>query len=166
MTTPPSPDAGKKLPAGYKLQNYRIVSVLGEGGFGITYLAEDEVLHQKVAIKEYFPAALAHREAKGSALSIGGGETAKYFQWGLDRFVTEARILAKVSHPNIVRVLNFAQLNNTGYMVMPYEEGEPLDKWVRRFDGQGVPAKEVIALIDPSPRHSPSCTRWASSTGT
>ncbi len=142
-------EGGKLLPKGYRIQNYRITGVLGEGGFGITYLAEDEVLHSQVAIKEYFPTSLATRGQTNSQISVGKGDSERYFAWGLDRFISEARILAKIDHPNIVRVLNFARLNGTGYMVMPYEKGTPLDAWVRRFDGDRLPPDTVMALIGP-----------------
>ncbi|MEO1542588.1 MAG: serine/threonine-protein kinase [Pseudomonadota bacterium] len=138
-----------KLPVGYKLQNYRILDVLGEGGFGITYLAQDEVLEQRVAIKEYFPGSLTNRNHDTQAVQTVNAEAQNIFQWGLDRFLTEARILAQLNHPNIVRVLYFTSLNNTGYMVMQYEEGEPLDKWVKRYPDNRMPQAEVIALLDP-----------------
>lgn len=144
-----STDATHRLPVGYKLQNYRILSVLGEGGFGITYLAQDEVLEQKVAIKEYFPASLTSRNNQTQAVQASNTDSAKIFQWGLDRFLTEARILAQLSHPHIVRVLYFTSLNNTGYMVMQYEEGEPLDKWVKRYPDSQLPQADVLALLDP-----------------
>lgn len=152
MTTPDQRHDGNKLPAGYKLHNYRILGVLGEGGFGITYLAEDEMLHQKVAIKEYFPTTLATRDATTAKLHTAGGDAGKYFKWGLDRFISEARIMAKIDHPNIVRVFNFATMNDTGYMVMPYEDGEPLDRWVKQFSGQKVPPDTVISLLEPITR--------------
>lgn len=138
-----------KLPVGYKLQNYRILDVLGEGGFGITYLAQDEVLEQKVAIKEYFPASLTGRDQQTLAVHALNDNSAKIFQWGLDRFLSEARILAQLSHPNIVRVLYFTSLNNTGYMVMQYEEGEPLDKWIKHFPDNRLPKSELVRLIEP-----------------
>ena len=152
MTPPQSRNDGKTLPVGYKLHNYRILGVLGAGGFGITYLAEDEMLHQKVAIKEYFPASLATRDATTAQLHTSGGEAGKYFKWGLDRFISEARIMARIDHPNIVRVFNFATLNETGYMVMPYETGEPLDKWVRQFEGHKIPPEKVVELLEPITR--------------
>jgi len=144
MTTTPQ----HALPVGYKLQNYRILEVLGEGGFGITYLAQDELLEQKVAIKEYFPASLTHRDQETRAVAVKQ-DSARIFQWGLDRFLNEARILAKLSHPNIVRVLYFTALNETGYMVMQYEEGEPLDRWIKRFPDGQVGQSELANLLDP-----------------
>lgn len=137
------------LPADTKIQNYRILKVLGEGGFGITYLAHDEVLDQKVAIKEYYPVSLTGRDQNTHAVHVLQEDAAEIFQWGLERFLSEARILAKLSHPNIVRVLYFTSLNNTGYMVMQYEEGQPLNKWVKRFPGGRMPQDDIVALLDP-----------------
>ncbi|MEM1371002.1 MAG: protein kinase [Pseudomonadota bacterium] len=137
------------LPSGYKLQNYTIMDVLGEGGFGITYLAHDEALNQKVAIKEYFPGQLTQRDQDTKAVNTHNADAQKIFKWGLDRFLAEARILAQLNHANIVRVLYFTSLNNTGYMVMQYEEGQPLDRWVKQFPDQKVPAHHVRNLLDP-----------------
>lgn len=137
------------LPADTKIQNYRILKVLGEGGFGITYLAHDEVLDQKVAIKEYYPVSLTGRDQNTHAVHVLQEDAAEIFQWGLERFLSEARILAKLSHPNIVRVLYFTSLNNTGYMVMQYEEGQPLNKWVKQYPGGRMPQDDIVALLDP-----------------
>jgi len=140
------------LPVNYTIQNYRILEILGEGGFGITYLARDEVLEQKVAIKEYYPSSLTGRDQSTHAVHPQSADAEEMFKWGLDRFLSEARILAKLSHPNIVRVLYFTSLNNTGYMVMQYEEGEPLDKWVKRYPGGRMPQDDIASLLDPITR--------------
>jgi serine/threonine protein kinase len=119
------------LKPGYKLHWYRIEKVLGQGGFGITYLAYDFNLDRKAAIKEYLPIELAVREGDFSVhpLSEDHGEQ---YHWGLDRFIQEARTLAKFEHPNIVRVLNVFEANQTAYMVMSYEEGESLQEILTR----------------------------------
>ena len=119
------------LKPGYKLHWYRIEKILGQGGFGITYLAYDFNLDRKAAIKEYLPIELAVREGDFSVhpLTDNHGEQ---FKWGLDRFISEARTLAKFEHPNIVRVLNVFEENNTAYMVMSYEEGESLQELLTR----------------------------------
>ncbi|MDX2290163.1 MAG: serine/threonine-protein kinase [Hyphomicrobiaceae bacterium] len=143
-----SEDLQLVLPSGYKLQNYRIISVLGQGGFGITYLAHDEALDQRVAIKEFFPATLMARQAGSRAVHVRDPGSEKIFRWGLERFLSEARILARLSHPNIVRVLYFMPANNTGYMVMQYEEGLPLNRWVDRL-GRRPTSAEILALLDP-----------------
>jgi len=119
------------LKPGYKLHWYRIEKVLGQGGFGITYLAYDFNLDRKAAIKEYLPIELSVREGDFSVhpLSEDHGEQ---YHWGLDRFIKEARTLAKFEHPNIVRVLNVFEANHTAYMVMSYEEGDSFQEILTR----------------------------------
>ncbi len=114
------------LQPGYKLHWYHIIKILGQGGFGITYLAHDTNLDQQVAIKEYLPTDLAVRENNISVHPVSEDHSESY-QWGLERFISEARTLAKFKHPNIVRVLSVFTENNTAYMVMEYEHGEPMD---------------------------------------
>lgn len=115
------------LPPGFEIHWYKITSVLGKGGYGVTYLAEDTNLKKQVAIKEYFPKDYAARE-DGYTVHPVTGEYSGMFKWGLDRFLREARTLAQFHHPNIVRVLSVFELNNTAYMVMEYEQGEDLSK--------------------------------------
>jgi len=115
------------LQPGHKLHWYRIEKILGQGGFGITYLAHDFNLDRQVAIKEYLPIELAVRERDFSVHPVTEDHGEK-FRWGLDRFITEARTLAKFKHPNIVHVLNVFEENNTAYMVMEYEQGESLQE--------------------------------------
>lgn len=113
------------LQPGYQLHWYLVQKILGQGGFGITYLAQDTNLNQQVAIKEYLPVELAVREDHTSIHPVSG-EHGEQFRWGLERFITEAQTLARFKHPNIVRVLTVFRENNTAYMVMEYEHGRPL----------------------------------------
>ena len=113
------------LAAGALLQEYRVEQVLGAGGFGITYRARDTNLDKDVAIKEYLPGDLAMRAPDGSVVPQATQHEAGY-QWGLERFLLEARTLAKFSHPHIVRVLRYFEAHATAYMVMDYEQGDPL----------------------------------------
>lgn len=124
-------DALNALPKGYRLLEYSLESVLGAGGFGITYLATDHNLNCKVAIKEYLPADQAVRDS-ALALQPHTSEAAETYRWGLARFLDEARALASFRHPHIVRVLRFFEANNTAYMVMELVTGEPLGQWIRR----------------------------------
>jgi hypothetical protein len=133
------------LPASYRLQEYRIERVLGFGGFGITYLATDTNLHKLVAIKEYLPAALAMRTAN-SAVVPTAGEYADDFRWGLDRFVDEARALARFRHANLVPVHRFFEANGTAYVVMDYERGERLSDLLRRLPA-GMPQAQTLHLL-------------------
>lgn len=138
------------LPKGTILQkNYRIMDVLGQGGFGITYLAYDEALKQKVAIKEYLPSSLASRDHTTHAVNLNSTENSAVFQWGLKRFLEEARILAKLSHPNIVSVFNFIPLNGTGYMIMKYEQGQVFKKWIEKYNNQHIPQEEILKILTP-----------------
>ncbi len=120
------------LRAGYRLAEYTIESVLGHGGFGITYLARDTSLGAQVAIKEYLPHEIANRESKTQVLPNPSREAVRDYQSGLKNFVKEARALARFKHPNIVRVLRFLEANGTAYMVMEYEEGQSLADYLRR----------------------------------
>ncbi len=113
------------------LGEYRLESVLGIGGFGITYLARDTHLEKQVAIKEYLPGDLAVRALDGSVVPVSTDHQHDY-QWGLERFIQEARTLARFSHPHIVRVNRYFESNGTGYMVMDYEEGESLIQFLKR----------------------------------
>ncbi|MDJ0948430.1 MAG: serine/threonine-protein kinase [Alphaproteobacteria bacterium] len=119
------------LPAGYRLEDYEIETILGHGGFGVTYLARDVRLRAKVAIKEYMPADLAVREGEFSVHPRAEGERAE-FEWGLERFLQEAQTLARFKHPNIVPVHRFFVANGTAYLVMNYEEGESLADYFKR----------------------------------
>lgn len=119
------------LKSGYILHWYRIEKVLGQGSFGITYLAHDQNLDRMAAIKEYLPIELAVREGD-STVHPRTSEYGNQYNWGLDRFLNEARTLAKFEHPNIVRVLNVFEANHTAYMVMSYEEGESLQEMLSR----------------------------------
>ena len=117
------------LPVGFALHEYTIEAMLGAGGFGITYLARDNNLHSQVAIKEYLPNHLAVRAAGQTVLPRSDADSPG-FQLGLERFLAEARVLAGFRHPNIVRVSRFFEANGTAYMVMDYEEGQPLRDWL------------------------------------
>ena len=118
------------LPAGYQLHSYRVKRVLGVGGFGVTYLAEHTRLGHDVALKEYMPNEFAVRE--GTTVHPKSRSDRDDFQWGLTRFLDEAKILIKFKHPNLVRVMDYFDTNNTAYFAMEYEVGEPLDQVLRR----------------------------------
>lgn len=127
------------LPTGYQIHEYVVDKVLGVGGFGITYLGRDTTLNLRVAIKEYLPNELAVRDAALNVLPKSSDCEETYY-WGLDRFLQEARLLARFNHPNIVRVLRFFEANGTAYMMMQYEDGESLDEKLRKL---GTPPDEA-----------------------
>src|SRR6266581_320340 len=121
------------LPDGYHLENYRIASVLSCGGFSIVYLAYDWE-DQPVAIKEYLPSQLALRK-EGDALPSISDDNLATFRYGLKCFFEEGKSLAGLSHPNVVRVLNFFRANETVYMVMRYERGRTLQEHIQARRG-------------------------------
>ena len=137
------PDA---LPAQYRLHWYVLERVLGQGGFGITYLARDTNLDQLVAIKEYLPTDVATRRPDASVRSRTEEQSERY-RWGLDRFIREARTLARFDHPNIVRVHSVFEHNNTAYMVMRFEEGENLAALLERR--RTLPEEELMRVVLP-----------------
>ena len=118
------------LPQGYALQEYRIESTLGIGGFGLTYLATDGNLKLKVAIKEYLPGDLALR-CEDQSVKSKSESTRETFDWGRSRFLEESRTLASFRHPNIVRVMRFFEANETAYMVMEFVAGKALNEWIK-----------------------------------
>ena len=120
--------ANQPLPNGYQLENYRIANVLASGGFSIVYLAHDEH-DQPVAIKEYLPSQLALRN-EGDVLPSIAEENLATFRFGMKCFFEEGRALARLSHPNVVRVLNFFRTNETVYLVMRYERGRTLQEHI------------------------------------
>ncbi|TNG01397.1 MAG: serine/threonine protein kinase [Gammaproteobacteria bacterium] len=134
------------LKIGHQIHWYTIDQVLGQGGFGITYLAHDNNLAQPVAIKEFLPTEFAVRGEDHSINPITQNQSDMY-HWALDRFITEARTLAKFDHPNIVRVMAVFEANNAAYIVMRYEEGETLE---HLFKIRGtLPEKELLNIFLP-----------------
>jgi serine/threonine protein kinase len=131
---------------GYELQEYQIKSILGHGGFGITYLAHNTTLNAEVAIKEYLPNEIAVREGDYTVQPKSPQE-ADDFAWGLERFIQEARTLAKFNHPNIVRVRHFFEAHNTAYIVMDYEEGRSLASALK--GGETATEAELLAILPP-----------------
>ena len=119
------------LPRGHRLQEYELVRVLGMGGFGMTYLGFDHHLNKAVAIKEYLPSDIATRTTGGS-VAPQASEFRGDFQWGLERFLDEARTLARFDHRHIVKVYRFFEGHGTAYIVMEYAEGETLAAYLER----------------------------------
>jgi hypothetical protein len=120
------------LRPGQTIGRYEIVSVLGQGGFGITYRARDIQLGREVAIKEYLPSALAVRQ-DGATVLPRTTKMADDFGWGRDRFVTEGRTLATLHRvPAIVQVFDFLEANGTAYIVMELLSGETLEDRLKR----------------------------------
>ena len=119
------------LPQGTRIRDFEFHRVLGHGGFGMTYLGWNIALDIPVAIKEYLPADLATRESDMSVVPQSS-QSASDFRWGLERFLDEARTLARFQHPNIVRVHHFFEAHSTAYIAMDYVEGEDLSAYLTR----------------------------------
>ena len=139
------------LPLGRVLDGrYRIGRVLGHGGFGITYLAWDDNLHLRLAIKEYFPRDSAGRAPDGVSLAVYSGQAGDQFTYGLDRFLEEARALAHFDqHPGIVTVKNFFRAHGTGYCVMDYVEGITLRQYLEQQSGGRISVADALKLLMP-----------------
>lgn len=125
--------ANHPLPGGHQLEEYTIDRQLSLGGFSIVYLARDPD-GTEVAIKEYLPNSLALR-AKGDIKPIITEEHLGAFRYGMKCFFEEGRALARLSHPNVIRVLNFFRANETVYMVMEYEHGRTLQEFIYKHQG-------------------------------
>ena len=140
-----------ELPAGTVLVgSYRIMRVVGSGGFGITYEAEDTGLGAVVAIKEYYPFDFGDRDP---AMSVGpkSERHKQTFEWGRANFLREARTLARFDHPSIVRVTRVFEANSTAYMVMRFEHGLSLEAWLtalRRPPTQAQMDRLAAPLLD------------------
>jgi serine/threonine protein kinase len=129
------------LPDGLSLGGYRIVRKISSGGFSIVYLAEDES-GARFAVKEYLPSTLVKR-SEGELIPTIATENLATYRNGLKCFFEEGRALARILHPNVVRVVNFFRANDTVYMVMAYEQGRSLQELVLR--NRGKPDKIVIS---------------------
>jgi serine/threonine protein kinase len=136
---PGAPDMGNGLAVGTYLGEFEITSMLGEGGFGIVYLATDHSLQRRVALKEYMPSALAARSAQ-SQVQVKSERHRETFEAGRKSFVNEARLLAQFDHPSLVKVYRFWEANGTAYMVMPFYEGRTLKDTLREL---GAPPDEA-----------------------
>lgn len=124
----------KTLNSGDVLQDgkYRILKVLGQGGFGITYLATHELLGTKVAIKEFFFKQYCNRDEKTSQVIIETSHNIDEVKRFEEKFLKEARIIAKLNHPNIIKIHDVFKENNTAYYVMDYVEGQNLSEKVKK----------------------------------
>lgn len=111
---------------------YEIVKVLGQGGFGITYLAVHTFLDKEVAIKEFFPKDFCDRNETTSQITLGTANTAELVSKLKVKFLKEAKNIAKLNHPNIVSIQDIFEENNTAYYLMDYIEGESLGDKIKR----------------------------------
>ena len=152
--------SGNALAVGTCLGEFELIGLLGEGGFGIVYLAWDHSLERQVALKEYMPSALAARQGS-TQVQVKSLRHLETFNAGMKSFVNEAKLLASFDHPSLVKVYRFWEAHGTAYMVMPYYEGitlkdkllelgqPPDEAWLMDLL---APLTEVLAVI-----HAQNC---------
>ena len=140
-------DHNIQLAKGSLLQNgtFRIEKVLGQGGFGITYLATQEILERKVCIKEFFMRDFCSRSESDSSVTLGTSANKELMERYLAKFVKEARTISQLEHPNIIHIHDIFKENGTAYYVMDYIEGESLSNLVKRRGA--LPEEEAVTYI-------------------
>ena len=141
-------DSRLTLPVNTVLDDsYRIVRVVGSGGFGITYEAEDIKLNMRIALKEYYPLEFGDRDSTMS-VKPKSDRHRQTFQWGRSNFLQEARTLARFEHPSIVRVTRVFEANSTAYMVMRFEQGHSFEDWLAEL-GRAPTQEELDRIVAP-----------------
>jgi serine/threonine protein kinase/formylglycine-generating enzyme required for sulfatase activity len=147
---PMPPQHKYSLPLGLRLRQYRIVRLLGHGGFGLTYLAEDTTLNRRVAIKELLPIDFAVREKDGTTIVARSQQDKPNLEWARQRFVEEGRTLAALQHPSILPVYDNFELHGTAYLVTPFIDGASLEVWLleRRAVSQADLLSIATSLLD------------------
>ena len=141
-------DGRTYLPPGTLLDSkYRIERVVGAGGFGVTYRAEDINLGTTVAVKEYFPEQFGTRTSN-LQIRPTSEKQSPTFEWGRSSFLQEARILARFRHPSVVRVISVFEANSTAYMVMEFEQGQSFEMWLRDL-GRAPHQDELDRMVGP-----------------
>lgn len=140
-------DVKHALVRGHLVKGYRIERLIGGGGFSLVYLATDLESQQRAVVKEYMPTSQARRGEHGYVEPLSEN-SAVVFRQGIKRFFDEAAALARVHHPNIVRVTNFFRANNTVYMVMQHEQGKDL-RWYIKKHGGGLSEKFIRTVFPP-----------------
>ncbi len=140
-------DPREALNAGATLDCYRVVRLIGRGGFSLIYLAEDEETHEEIAIKEYFPKSFGERSQHGEVV-FSNPEKKLSFERGRRLFYQEARILAQLDHANIIRVRNCFHANGTAYLAMDHEPGKNLGTYLKKRRG-GLSTRFLMNVFPP-----------------
>ena len=135
------------LPAGARLGEFEVTSTIGEGGFGIVYLAWDHSLDRKVALKEYMPSSIAFRAGQ-SEIRVRSERHQETFDAGMKSFINEAKLLAQFDHPSLLKVYRFWEANHTAYLVMPFLEGATVRDTVKAMPGPPDEAW-IVGLLQP-----------------
>ena len=141
------PAGGVHLPIGFMLRDYKITELLGQGGFGVTYLAQDTIFDSEVVIKENLPTTIATRNTTTFCVQpLTGGTGPGSYEWALNNFLNEAKILRKLKHPNIIEIITAFREMGTAYYVMPYISGTSLDKTLDKTS-MPMPEAEIRSLL-------------------
>lgn len=144
----PAEEAIHMQPGTILADRYIIGKVLGYGGFGVTYIGWDGKLEQKVAVKEYLPSEFSTRMPGQSAVTVFNGEKNEQFNDGLEKFVDEAKRLAKFKNEEgIVKIFDSFTENGTAYIIMEYLDGETLTERLKR--DRTIPEDEAVAMLLP-----------------
>lgn len=144
----PAEEAIHMTPGTILRNRYIIGKVLGYGGFGVTYIAWDGKLEQKVAVKEFLPGEFSTRMPGQSVITVFNGDKSEQFRDGMKKFVDEAKRLAKFQNePGIVKVFDSFEENSTAYIIMEFLQGETLTDFLKR-EGT-VPADQAVEMLMP-----------------
>ncbi len=131
-----------------QIEEYKVLSVLGAGGFGITYLCLDTQENEKVVLKEYLPSSLATRQKNDTTVSPLSKDEEKDFYENLEKFYKEAEILSHFNHPNIVQIKSIFEANNTAYFTMKYEQSQDLQHYIKGLE-RALTQNEIMDIIIP-----------------
>ncbi len=135
------------LPVGTRVSDFEIIGLIGEGGFGIVYLAKDTSLDRVVALKEFMPSSFAGR-VDGIQVAVRAANNRSTFEAGLKSFINEAKMLARFAHPALVEVFRFWEGNGTAYMAMRLYRGETLRQVLTR-GGEPFPEERIAQIMAP-----------------
>lgn len=142
--------APRELPPGTQLRGYRLLRCIGQGGFGVTYLAEEPQLSRKVVIKENFPSGICYRREGTHQVCLHHPEQdAEGFEWAMNNFLREVRLLGTVDHPSIAKVYSYFEAYGTSYYVLEYINGVSLGKLAESYAqaGQRLPQASLFGML-------------------
>lgn len=136
------------LPNNYKIKDYTITRRISSGGFSFVYLAENNITKETVVIKEYMPNSISVRE-KGVETYIIDEKDYVKFQNGLKLFFKEMSIISRIKHKNIIDIIDYFEMNNTAYIVTPYEYGMPLINYISNLkkDKTFIEEEDLLQII-------------------
>lgn len=132
------------LPIGWLISGYQVVRMIGQGGFGIVYEATNPVTGERVAIKEFYPSAIASRQE--GTIVLNNSREVELYATVLERFAQTAGAQFQFRHPNILKVYNYVPAENTGYMITEFIEGESLRGFLHQFGGH-FPSADMFHVI-------------------